>query len=275
MRRSIAPLLVLLVASVATISILALAGPAGATPRSPHIVCPQEPHVVPCCPVPPGAQDSRAQVVCCTPSVCCGSACCPPTSTSGACCQAACGPSTPSITSSPSPSKAGQQVVVSGTAASGAEVALWRKLPRQSSFHQISTTTADGTGKYTFTLKRGTVMTNQEWYVTSNGAQSTTLAQEVDALVALGSSVRSTVIGRAVVLRGHVTPSHAGGVVLIEVKRGGTWHVIARPHLGRRSGYSVTHRFAKAGAVKLRVVLQSDSLNTRSTSSALTLTIKR
>jgi hypothetical protein len=164
-------------------------------------------------------------------------------------------------------------VVISGTAGSGAAVELWRKLPGQSSFHQVSTTSADSTGKYAFTLARGTVMTDQQWYVISSGAQSTTLAQRVEAVVALTSSARSTVVGRAVVLRGHVTPSHAGQKVLIEVNHRGTWHVIARPRLGRKSGYSVTHRFASSGAVKLRVVLQRDSRNVRSTSGTITLKV--
>jgi hypothetical protein len=164
--------------------------------------------------------------------------------------------------------------VISGTAASGAPVALWRKLARQSTFHQVSTTNADGSGKYTFTLSRGTVMADQQWYVTSSAQQSATVAQLVEAVVAVSSSARSTVVGHAIVLRGHVTPSHAGQRVLVEISRGNTWQVIARPRLGHGSGYSVSHRFAKSGAVKLRVVLQRDSRNDRSTSTSLTLKIK-
>jgi hypothetical protein len=165
-------------------------------------------------------------------------------------------------------------VVVSGTAPSGAAVALWRKLPGQSSFHQVMTTSADSSGKYTFTLARGTVMTDQKWYVTSGGTQSTTLSQQVAAVVALASSARSPAVGRAVVLSGHVTPSHAGQVVLVEVSHGHSWQVIARPRLRRGSVYSVTHRFANSGAVKLRVVLGRDTRNNRSTSSTLTLTVR-
>jgi hypothetical protein len=164
--------------------------------------------------------------------------------------------------------------VISGIASSGAQVALWRKLPGQSSFHQISKTSADSSGKYTFTRGRGTVMTDQEYYVTSNGNQSATLSQQVEALVGLASSAHSAVVGRAIVLHGHVTPSHAGERVLIEMSHGTTWHVIARPRLGRTSAYSVSHRFATSGAVKLRGVLQRDSRNDRSTSTTLTLTVK-
>ncbi|MBV9603574.1 MAG: hypothetical protein JO027_00630 [Solirubrobacterales bacterium] len=286
MRRSIVPTLLLIAASVAAIWALTVPGPAGAAPRIAHFICPQErSHVVPpCCPLPPAGDGnaSPAQAVCCqtaqccttTPTTCCTTTCCPTAGSPTCCTPTACGPGAPSITSSPWPSKAGQKVVVSGTGTSGAQVALWRKLPGQTSFSQVSTTTADSAGKYTFTLKRGTVMTDQQWYVTSNGAQSATLAQEVEAVLGLASSAHSTVVGRAVVLHGHVTPSHAGERVLIEISRAGTWRVIARPRLTHGSSYSVSHSFATPGAVKLRVVLQSDSRNQRSTSSTLKLTVK-
>lgn len=270
MRRSIVFSSLLVAASVAAMWILTLASPAGA------IICPQHSsraHIVPpCCPLPPGPAAQDAQPICCTSARCpCQTACCPQ---GGTCCPTTCTPGVPTITSSPSPSKAGQKVVISGTAGSGAAVTLWRKLAGQSSFQQVSTTNADSTGKYTFTLARGTVMTDQQWYVISNGAQSQTVSQQVEAIVALASSARSTVVGRAVVLRGHVTPSHAGEKVLVEVSHGSTWQVIARPRLGRGSVYSVSHRFAKSGAVKLRVVLQRDSRNVRSTSSILTVSVK-
>jgi hypothetical protein len=161
-------------------------------------------------------------------------------------------------------------VVISGTATSGAQVALWRKLAQQSTFRQVSTTAADGSGKYTFTLKRGTVMADQEWYVTSGGAQSQTVSQQVHALV----SVAAFGVGHTIALRGHVTPSHAGEVVLIEMSRGGAWRVIARPHLGRGSSYSASHHFARSGTVRLRVVLKADRRNEQSTSPTVTLKVK-
>lgn len=166
-------------------------------------------------------------------------------------------------------------MVISGTAPAGAQVALWRKLALQSSFKQIATTTADSAGKYTFTRPRGTVMADQEWYVTANGLRSSTVAQKVKALVTLVPSARSTAVGKAIVLRGHVTPSHAGEVVLIEVSHGGRWHVIARPRLGRGSSYAVSRRFARSGAIRLRVVLKADRRNQLSSSPAVTVRVRR
>ena len=161
-----------------------------------------------------------------------------------------------------------------GNPVAGAQVVLWRELAHQSSFQQVAQTTTDSSGRYSFTLKRGTVMADQAWYVTSNGMQSSTVQQHVAALVALAASARSTVTGQAIVLRGHVTPSHARQVVLVEVRRAGAWHVIARPRLGAGSSYSVSHRFAQPGTVVLRVVLPGDSRNAQSASLTVTVTVK-
>lgn len=180
------------------------------------------------------------------------------------------------ITSSPDPSQAGQKVVISGaldTPTAGTTVTLWRELATQSSFHEFGTTTTDSSGKYTFTVRQGTVMADQQYYVTANGSQSTTVKQAVDALVALAASAHSTVVGHAIVLSGHVTPLHAGETVLIEVRRSGTWHVLAHARLGPRSNYSVSHTFAQSGTVQLRTVLRADSRNLQSVSHTLKLSV--
>ena len=75
-------------------------------------------------------------------------------------------------------------------------------------------------------------------------------------------------------LRGHVTPSHAGQVVLIEQRQrrsvGGD-----RPAAARATTriYGVMHRFARAGTVELRAVLPGDARNNRSNSATLTVTV--
>lgn len=168
-------------------------------------------------------------------------------------------------------------MVISGalaTPTAGTTVVLWRKLASQTSFHQFSQTTTDSSGKYTFTVRQGTVMADQQYYATANGSQSATVVQQVYALVNATASARSTVVGHAIVLRGHVSPGHAGETVLIEVRRGAAWHVIGRARLGRRSNYSLSHSFAQSGRVQLRVVLRGDSRNLQSVSPTLTVSVK-
>jgi hypothetical protein len=96
------------------------------------------------------------------------------------------------------------------------------------------------------------------------------VSQQVHALV----SVAASLVGHTIALRGHVTPSHAGEVVLIEMSRGGAWRVIARPHLGHGSSYSASHHFARSGTVRFRVVLKADRRNEQSTSPSVKVTVK-
>lgn len=266
MRRLLVSLSFLLTATAVW---LATAGPATAGNL---IVCPQQrPQIVPCCPVPIGSPPSSADVtpICCPSTPCCATASC--------CMPSPCPAGSLTIGSSPDPSTAGHQVVISGvlstSPAAGAQVALWRERAGQSTFQQIAQTTTDSAGHYTFTLKRGIVMADQAWYVTSGALRSATVAQQVRALI--GLELFAPRSGPAV-LTGHVTPSHAGETVLIEQMRPSThaWQVLARTRLSKTSNYSFSHRFTQAGRTKLRVVLQGDTRNVQSISPVVTLTVK-
>ena len=166
--------------------------------------------------------------------------------------------------------------VLTASPASGAHVVLWREKAGQSGFQQLAQTTTDSSGRYTFTRGPGTVMADQAWYVTSGALRSATIDEQVRALVALVASTRTLVAGQAVVLRGHVTPNHAGEVVLIEKwdPPTRTWHVMARPRLSKGSSYSLSHRFGKSGKAELRAVLRLDGRNVASNSPTVTLTVK-
>jgi len=283
MRRSI--VLISFVVAAVALSMLAPASPARA------IICPQA--SPPCCPVPTqGARSVHVAPICCQPTTCCATGttastvccatgttastvCCP----SAGCCTPPCVAGTLTIGSSPNPSKAGAKVVISGAITgnpqSGAQVVLWREPAGQSSFEQMSQTTTDGSGHYTFTLGRGKVMADQAWYVTSVGLRSSTVQQRVNAVVGLSSSARSTVVGHVIRLTGRVTPSHAGEVVLIEARRGGgAWHVIQRARLGHGSSYAVSGHFGQPGPVQVKAVLPGDERNARSTSPTVTVTVK-
>lgn len=281
--------LLVLAVSVFVVAAPGPAGAAGSVRHSsvPHIICPLQPSVTPtCCPVSTSAKNRGAAgfLPCCpyptnaccpTTTTCCtSSTCC----TSATCCTAPCTPGALSIASSPDPSTAGRKVVISGgmtsNPVSGAQVALWRKLSGQSSFHQIAQTTTDSAGQYTFTMKPGSVNADQQFYVTAGGLTSPTVQQQVDALVGLVAASHTVGAGQPLALSGHVTPSHAGQVVLIEQRRGGAWAVIGRPRLSHASKYAMSHRFAHAGAVKLRAVLQGDARNNRSNSPTVTVTVK-
>jgi hypothetical protein len=278
MRRLIVSSPLLLAAALCALALLGT--PAGAAGSVPHI-CPQQPSViVPCCPLPTNSPGARPDIVPCCPQ---SGTCCPQSGTPATCCTATtccttgCTPGSLTIAASPDPSKAGQRVVISGALTNsppgGAQVVLWRQLSGQSSFHQVAQATTDSAGRYTITLKRGTVNAAQQWYVTADGLRSQTLKQQVLALVALSASTRTVAAGKALALRGHVTPSHAGQMILIEQRRGGKWLVIARSRLSHASAYGLARRFPRAGAIRLRAVLPGDARNSRSASPTLTIKV--
>lgn len=278
MRRSIVTYTSLLVA-VVSMSGLATPGSAQATARSPRVICPQISPVEPCCPIPVNGvrRGSDAQTVCCATACCPATSSCCPTSTTNACCMAAQCPSGLTITASPDPSTAGQKVVISGSlvggAAAGATVVLWQEVSGQSSFHRMTQTTANSAGQYTIALGRGAVLRDRKWYVTSQGMQSPTLDQHVAAVVGLSASRTTVAAGVLVDLRGSVSPSHAGQVVLIEQRVAGAWHVIARPRLSHASRYQAGRRFTRAGKIALRAVLGGDAVNDRSVSRTITVDV--
>lgn len=164
--------------------------------------------------------------------------------------------------------------VLSASPAGGVQVALWREPAGQTSFQQVAQTRTDNSGRYAFTLKQGTVMADQAWYVTSGALRSATLDQQVRALVGLVPSKRSLTAGQPLLLRGHVTPSHAGEAVVIEQGHGSAWRVIARVRLSKGSNYTFTRRFTQAGRTRLRAVLQGDRRNVQSISPVLALTVR-
>jgi hypothetical protein len=277
--------LALLLAATATIWVTASPGAAAPSARAAQIACPD---LSPCCPVPPDvATGSPAQatdcclgptttVSCCPIADCCvTTACCPTAST---CCTSSCPTGDLTIGASPDPSVSGRKVVISGvlsaSPAAGAQVDLWRERAGQSTFQQVAQTTTNTSGDYSFTRGAGSVQVDQAWYVTSGTLRSGTIDQLVKAVVSLVPSSRSMIAGQSVVLSGHVTPSHAGEVVLIEQSHAGGWRVIARPRLSKSSNYTFSHRLTHTGRTKLRAVLGADTRNVQSFSPVLTLTVR-
>ncbi len=169
-------------------------------------------------------------------------------------------------------------MVISGSMLSnpvaGTQVELWQKVAGQASFAQLAQTTLNSAGQYSFTMNGGVVRADRAWYVTAQGLQSPTLDQQVGALVVLSPASASVAPGTPVALRGRVTPSHTGEIVLIEQKVGGQWRVIGRPRLGRSSTFAGSHSFTRAGTVELRAVLRADARNLSSDSRTVSVKVR-
>lgn len=258
MRRVLAGLLS--VAAVVAV-MQADAGSSSAAPRA-HaaILCPLEPaQTVTCC-GPPVARAAATAVACCPV---------PPAVTR--CPQPPPPPPTPAvtITSTPNPSSAGGEVTIRGISRAGT-VALWQEVPGQTSFHQVATTTAGGTGAFKF-VRRG-IETNMQWYVVAGGVRSRTVSQRVRALVTI-STAGTARAHRVMRFSGHVTPNHAGGRLLLEKLARGGWRTVASARINRASRYVVRAALAGRGRVRVRAVLPANRRNASSASRVLTLTV--
>ncbi|HWE32808.1 MAG TPA: alkaline phosphatase family protein [Solirubrobacteraceae bacterium] len=183
-----------------------------------------------------------------------------------------------SIDAVPDPSTADAPVTISGGVSgrgrAGATVGLWHRLAHTYKFTRVGSTDANASGRYTFSRADGVVTTNRQWYVAVDGHFSRVIRESVHALLALNPSDPAPSVGEHVTFSGHVTPSHSGQRLSLQLLRSGQgWHTIARPRLDSGSDYSATTTFHIVGPVQLRTVLAGDARNIRSTSPLLALEI--
>jgi phospholipase C len=175
-----------------------------------------------------------------------------------------------SISATPNPATAGQQVVVSGRLLAprrcGATVVLWTRLPGQRRFKQVARTRTDRSGAYRIVLAAGTVKTNRDWEVTTRRLRSRIVSQSVHALVALQSTATYAVVGDREVLTGQLVPARANQRVLVQRRLGSQWRTVMRPRLGRTATFSFTRRFTTPGVERWRVLLRETAHNLQSVS---------
>jgi phospholipase C len=176
----------------------------------------------------------------------------------------------------PNPTVAQQALLLTGAvrgpAKANATVTVWREFPSQRTFHVAFRALADSTGHYAVSIPAAAVRSNALWYATAGGVRSRQVLQRVRAVVSLTSSKLLPLPNDRLVLRGRVTPKHAGERVLIERLMAGSWRVLARPLLSRTSGFAFARRFGR-GQLQLRAVLPSDPRNVISASPALNLNV--
>jgi hypothetical protein len=179
------------------------------------------------------------------------------------------------LTSSEDPADAGSKLQLSGelidTSASGKTIELWQKLPGASSFTQTRSTTTSSTGSYSFTLAKGSVMTNRAWYATGGGLTSATVQQGVSLVLTLAENARQ---GHAI-LHGSVKPATKGSVVLEWLNPSGRWIVLGRARLTRSSGFSWRSSYKPHGSAKVRAAVVQNADHVASFSAPLTARVLR
>jgi hypothetical protein len=180
---------------------------------------------------------------------------------------------------------AGEGVIIfgrlTGPDRTGQRIVLFHRIAGAPGFTPISTTRTNGLGEYEFTRAEGIVLTNRSWFVRGVGvdrfAHSATLHERVASLVSLAASTTSPVTRRAVVFSGHVTPDHAGGVVLLQQQRGSSddWQTIARGRIGADSNFAVSHAWRYPGATNVRALVPGDARNVAAPSDPVALVVEQ
>ncbi len=258
----------LVLLAVAAASLALASAIASATAARATIVCPLAgTKKVPCCGPPVVKARGTRAVPCCYGTEPAQPICCP-TATAGNTCL--------TIATSPDPSSSGAQVVIGGRlliGGAGRTVSLWQRLPQQTRFQPVAhaTATTNSAGAYLMVRPSGPVQTNRQWYVSADGLRSRTITQSVRAVVTLAASAALIAPGDPETLTGHVSPSHAGQRVKVELNAGAGWQTIAQPLLGAGSNYSVTYRFTRAGSLQVKTVFAGDKRNVASSSPVVTI----
>jgi len=184
-----------------------------------------------------------------------------------------------SIYTAPNPATAGDQVTISGRLIGlkkspkpcAATVVLWRRNSGERTFAPVARAFTDRAGRYQIAL--GTVTTNREWFATSRGVQSTTVAESVRALISLASTATFAVSGDRETLSGQVMPDHPGQRILLQRLSGRRWSTIGQPGLSRKSTFALTRRFTETGGFQWRALLPANPRNIESQSPALAIRI--
>jgi hypothetical protein len=175
---------------------------------------------------------------------------------------------------------AGSSVVIhgrlSGRHHGDRRIVLWHRLAGQPGFTVIGRTRTDATGRYAFTRAEGIVNTNRRWYVRGPGhSRSRTIAEHVAAEVTLAANATETTTRHPVTFTGHITPSHAGSRVELQVQKSATtgWRTVARTVVRRGSNYSIRYAWRRSGPREVRVRFAGDRRNDAATSSPVSIVV--
>jgi hypothetical protein len=189
------------------------------------------------------------------------------------------------INATPNPIDAGEGVLIYGQLNSppvaGQRIILYHHIAgSHQGFSVIGTTTTDSHGFYEFTRVEGVVLTNRSWFSREagvHGVHSRTVHERVAALVSIAANTDNAVTRQPITFTGHVTPNHAGQVVLLQEQKGNSddWRTIKVGRLGPGSNYAIPFAWRVPGAHVVRAVLPRDLRNIRGESDPVTVTIQQ
>ncbi len=159
-------------------------------------------------------------------------------------------------------------------------IRLYHRVAPNRSYSLISITKTNSAGQYEFTRAEGVVETNRSWFVRGPVlSHSRTVYEHVAALVTLATSPTPAVglTRHPIVFSGHVTPDHAGSVVLLQAQNGSgdRWTTLKRGVVGSGSNYQVSYAWRVPGERDVRVLFGGDRRNTAAASDPVPVIIQQ
>jgi len=179
---------------------------------------------------------------------------------------------------------AGEAVLIygqlQGADRSDQTIRLYHRVAPNRSYSLISTTKTNSAGQYEFSRAEGIVETNRSWFVRGPMfSHSRTVYERVGALVTLATSPTPAVglTRHPIVFSGHMTPDHAGSVVLLQAQNGDgdRWTTLKRAVVGSGSNYQISYAWRVPGARDVRVLFPGDARNTASATDPVSVIIQQ
>jgi hypothetical protein len=183
-------------------------------------------------------------------------------------------PTTVSIGIAPVKVTFGKPAVVSGTTAANTAVTLRADaFPYNGSFGQVSKTTSNAAGAYSFTV---TPDSSTHYRVDAKKGKSPVAGLLVRWKVTRAVSTKHPKRGKRVLFTGTVGPAHTGGAVEIQRRRSGAYRTIKTATLAAASptssSYSVRVRVRSTGFYRVRV--ESDGAHEAGNSRRVKLSVR-
>jgi hypothetical protein len=177
---------------------------------------------------------------------------------------------------------AGEPVLIygqlKGASSANQIIRLYHRINPNPQFSLIGTARTDSAGRYEFTRAEGIVDTNRSWYVRGPVfSHSRTVHERVAALISLAANAASGDTRHALTFSGHVTPAHAGSVVVLQEQKGSSddWATLKRGIVGSGSDYQISYAWRTPGARDVRVLFRRDARNTVAASDPVSVLIEQ
>jgi hypothetical protein len=179
----------------------------------------------------------------------------------------------------------GQAVTISGvldqtgtaTPEPGTSVSLFARVPGQTPFKEITTTTTGTDGSYSFTNVKST--TNELYQVRTTFAakrDSAVLFEGVQDVVTMQASSQTSTLDGRIMFSGSVSPDKAGHVIYLEkLGKDNNWHIVEVRFVSNASTFQFGWTFGTAGTKTFRARITGGPVNVGAASQPVTIDVSQ